>query len=142
VRAGRLNRRVTFQRAVVTQNDFGEPVNGWSNITIAWTQIEPLAGKERFSAMQQQADVDHLLTCRYQSELSTLQPEDRAVWNSKIFDIKSVINTREGNFRLEILTKRHILNAAPPLAAPANALYDVDGNPLQFVDGSYIETVD
>lgn len=142
MRAGRLDRRVTFQRAVVTQNAFGEPVSAWSNITVVWTQIEPLAGKERFSAMQQQADVDHLMTCRYQSALSTLQPEDRALWDGEIYDIKSVINTREGNFRLEIFCKRHILNAAPPLAVPANALYDVDGNPLQFVDGDYIETVD
>lgn len=108
MRAGALRQRVTFQTATITQNSVGEPVNSWSNIGTVWARVEPLAGKERFAAMQQQADVDYRITCRYSSTVAALAPEDRATWNGKTFDIKSVLNTETRDRELQVFVREHI----------------------------------
>ena len=102
---GSLRHRVVLQTPTVTQNAYGEPVQSWSTIVTVWARVEPTSGKERFAAMQQQSEIDHRIVCRYQSALSTLAADDRATWNGKTFDIKSVINTDERNIELQIFAR-------------------------------------
>jgi len=108
VNIGQLRHRVTFQRAVVIPNELGEPETDWADIVTTWARVEAVAGKERFSAMQIQADVDYRITCRYQSALADLAPADRALWGKQIFDIKSVLNTEGRNTDLQIFARRHL----------------------------------
>lgn len=105
MRAGALRHRVTFQRATVTPNDFGEPVQTWADLATVWARVEPLAGKERFAAMQTQADVDYRITVRYQTSLAALAPADRATWSGKTFDIKSVIETESRGRELQVFAR-------------------------------------
>lgn len=105
---GGLRHKVTFQRATVTESATGDIQRAWSDIATVWARVEPLAGKERFAAMQVQADVDSRIVCRYQSALSDLAPNDRVTFGSIIYDIKSVINTEGRNIELQVFVKQHI----------------------------------
>jgi SPP1 family predicted phage head-tail adaptor len=108
MQAGQLRHRVLFQRSVTTLSDLGEPVKDWQRMAEVWARVEPIAGKERFSAMQVQADVDHRLTIRYHPALADLAPEDRALWGDQVFDIKSVLNSEGRNAQMEVFARRHI----------------------------------
>ena len=105
---GSLRARVTFQRATETNSDTGSVVQTWADIATTWARVEPLAGKERYAAMQVQSDVDYRILARYQSTLSDLAPNDRATWNGITFDIKSVINTEGRDIELQIFARQHI----------------------------------
>lgn len=99
--------RVAFQRATVTQDAFGEPDQTWAAICTSWALVQPLKGKERFAAQQVQADVDYRIVTRYRSELAALGAGDRATWNGKTFDIRSVISRDHTVKELEILAQVH-----------------------------------
>jgi SPP1 family predicted phage head-tail adaptor len=108
MRAGRLRHLVRFERATETQNDFGEPVKSWSLIASSWAAVEPLKGAEKMQAMEAQAEVDTRITARYSSELSSLNPRDRVVWGSKVYDIKEVLNIDERDRELSLMARRHL----------------------------------
>ena len=105
---GERRHRVVFQRATETADAFGEPDKTWTTLCTSWALVQPLKGRELFSANQAQADVDHRIVTRYRSELSALGPKDRATWDGKTFDIRSVIRRDHRNIELEILAKEHL----------------------------------
>ena len=108
MQSGKLRHRVTFQSGSTAVNDFGEPTPVYSNIDTVWARVEPIAGKERYAALHTQGEVDYIITCIYQDALSTLSIDDRAIWGSVTFDVKSVINRDERNRELQVFARRHI----------------------------------
>lgn len=108
MRAGQLRHRVEFQRNTPVANAFGEPVPGWAELDTVWASVEPLTGRESFGALQVQAEVDHIIKCRYNSTIADLKPDDRAVKGSAIYDIRAVLNIKERNREFHILAKKHI----------------------------------
>ena len=99
--------RVTFQRATISTDDYGEPDKYWSDICKSWALIQPLSGKERMAADQNQSDIEYRIVTRYRSELSDLDAGDRATWNDKTFDIRAVIWRNHMIKELEILATVH-----------------------------------
>lgn len=63
--AGRLDARVTIQRRVQSQDDFGEVLNGWEDVATVWAQVTALRGEELFAAQQVQSKVDHRIRVRH-----------------------------------------------------------------------------
>jgi len=108
MRGGRLRHRVIFQRATDADNAVGEPVRTWAALDTVWARVEPTAGNERFAALQVQADVDHVILCRYNSTIADLATNDRVIFGSLIFDIKLVKNTDFRNIQLQVFAKQHI----------------------------------
>ena len=105
---GERRHRVTFQKAVISKDAFGEPDKSWSDICTSWALVQPMKGTEMFSANQAQSDVDHRIVTRNRSELTTLGPDDRATWNGHIYDIRSVIPRDHRQSELEILAREHL----------------------------------
>lgn len=99
--------RVVFQSPTITQDAYGEPDKTWTNLCTSWALVQPLKGKEKFAAAQMQEDVDYRIVTRYRSELSDLDAGDRATWNGKTFDIRSVIWRDHTIKELEILAVVH-----------------------------------
>lgn len=104
---GERRMRVTFQRATITPDAYGDAVKVWVDICTSWALVLPLKGAERLSASQDQSDIDHRIVTRYRSELSDLDAGDRAVWDSKNFDIRSVIWRDHMIKEIEILATVH-----------------------------------
>lgn len=105
---GERRHRVTFETPTVVQDAFGEPDQTWATLATRWARVMPMKGKERFSANQVQADVDHRIVCRYDSTMSALAPGDRATWNTHVYDIKSIIWRDQTQKTMEILAQEHV----------------------------------
>lgn len=108
VRAGTLDQRFTFQRAVETQDDAGEPDPAWNTLATRFGDLQPLFGQERFQGMQTDVEVDHRLRVRYDVTLAGLTPKDRVVKGPRTFDIQAVINVGEDRRELEVLLKEFV----------------------------------
>ncbi len=99
MRAGRLRHRFEFKSSTGAQNAFGESIETWETYATLWGQLEPLRGEEIIHARQVTATVSHRLRVRYNSSIA---PEHRAVFDSRTFEINSVINVRERNREMEL----------------------------------------
>lgn len=69
MRAGSLKQRVRVCSLIETQSTgatgTGEMIQSWSTGTELWANVEPLRGREYFSARQYQSIVDTRITLRY-----------------------------------------------------------------------------
>jgi len=106
MRIGKLRHRITFQQRTTTQNSYGELTETWADYATRWASVEPLKGREYFSAKQTQAEVDVRFRCRYLSGLNTA--DFRIKYGSRIYDIVSIINVDERNKELIIMAKEKV----------------------------------
>ena len=100
VTAGRLDKRVTLQSATSARDGHGQPIATWTTVATVWAAVEPIRGREYFSAQQVSAETTHRVTIRWRSGVS---PQWRVVFGDRTFRIESVINPRERNERLELM---------------------------------------
>ncbi|WP_431688799.1 phage head closure protein [Hahella sp. NBU794] len=98
MRAGRLRRRVTIQANVSTQDEYGETVQGWRELVTRWAGVEPLSGREFLAASGPRAELTTRIVLRWEPALAGLTSQDhRAIYQGRVYDIHSAINTREEN---------------------------------------------
>ena len=90
MRAGRLNKRVTFQRRTLTQDASGATVPNYATFATVWAQVRTPGGFERLQpeieAMR--ATLTHQVQVRAGSV--TPRPSDRIVWGGRILEILSI----------------------------------------------------
>lgn len=106
MRAGRLNRNVTIQRRVETQNATGEVVWTWVDVCSVWAEIAAVTGREFFGAQQIQSSVTHAITIRYRTgivaKMRIIEGCDGAVQ----YDIEAPLpNARRTEIRLLCVTR-------------------------------------
>jgi SPP1 family predicted phage head-tail adaptor len=87
MRAGKLDRRITIQRATKAPNGFNEPVETWSNAATVWAQQRPNRGAERFSAQEINGQAVMTFHIRYRADLRVT---DRVVYEGRIWNILDV----------------------------------------------------
>jgi SPP1 family predicted phage head-tail adaptor len=83
----------------------GEITDTWSEIATAWAAINPLEGRELWTAQQHYADVTHQIYIRYESRLADLDAKHRITWGSRVFDIAYVLKVDEENYEMTLLAK-------------------------------------
>lgn len=103
MRAGKLRHRVTIQRAVEEQDEFGAAVETWVNVGQVWASVEPLRGREYFQAEGVQAETDTRIRMRYYKE--AIVPKMRVVHGATIYDIESVIDVETRGRELELMCR-------------------------------------
>lgn len=89
MRSGRLNKRITIQQLVSTQNAYGEPNEQWVLFDNAWAAVSPLAGRKYYEAQQSNSEITTEIRVRYRENLSVRM---RILSGDEIYDIKSIIN--------------------------------------------------
>lgn len=88
-KAGRLDRRITIQRATVTVDSYGSPVEAWEDVTTCWASVSyPLtgSGEVQYDAIHL-ATTSVIFTIRYRDGLLHT---DRIVYNSSNYDITRI----------------------------------------------------
>ena len=100
--------QVTFQRATISQDSFGEPDKTYSALCTSWALIQPLKGAERNTANEVRADLDTRIVTRNRTSLADLGPGDRAIWSGHTYDIYSVAFRDHRASELEIMAKEHL----------------------------------
>ena len=88
MRSGRLRHRVTIQTQTKTQDSTGSVIPSWSEFAEVWASIEPISGREFFSASQVQSSVSTRIRIRF---CDGVTPKMRVVHGSDYYDIEAVI---------------------------------------------------
>lgn len=91
---GKLNKRITFQLQDLDLED-----EDWKDIATTWASINPISGKEYYSAETINSDLTHKIRLRYRRGIT---PDMRVLYNGRIFYIISVINEYEKNTMLQL----------------------------------------
>lgn len=97
---GKLNKRITFQLQDLDSED-----EEWEDIATTWASINPISGKEYYSAETINSDLTHKIRLRYRRGIT---PDMRILYNGRIFYIVSVINEYEKNTMLQLMCRELI----------------------------------
>ncbi len=102
MRIGPLRHRIALQAGTGTQGGYGNIPLTFSTYATVWASVQPLSGRELLNAQQVYAETSHRIRLRY---LSTVTTKDRILFDSRAFEIVSMINWNELNWMLELLCK-------------------------------------
>ena len=127
MRAGRLRHRVILQSGTETRDAHGAYLVGWSTQDTVWGAVEPLTGKEFFSQQAVHAESTVRIVIRYRSDVTAAWRVSHA---GLFYDVKHVLNENTRDRMLILMCSEGVTDDEA-----AGKLYDVDGNPLTFVDG-------
>lgn len=100
---GRLRQRICVEKAELVENSIGEMEVVYKPYVHLWADVKPISGKELLAASAIQSEVSHRIYVRWYPGITA---RHRITWgykNRRIMNIKSVINSGEGNEMLEIL---------------------------------------
>jgi SPP1 family predicted phage head-tail adaptor len=95
---GSLNRRVTFQRSTVSYNDFNEPVETWATLAEVWVNRRDASAGESYRAQEVGGQLSIRFTIRYSSDVATINPRDRVLYNGGVYNITGVRETKRNRW--------------------------------------------
>lgn len=101
---GNLNKRITIEKSTSTQNTYGEQVQTWTKLRECWSRVEPVQGKEYYTAKQTASELDIKFVIRYTTV--DITPKSRLIYDSKEYNVNSIINLAEGNRELHLYCSR------------------------------------
>lgn len=101
----RLRQRIEFQSSNDTPDGAGGITRGWQHHAYAWAEIRAIAGKEMLDNEQLQNPVTHRIIMRYRDDITTAM---RLVYDSRVFNIRSVVNRGEKSAFLELLAEEGV----------------------------------
>lgn len=111
VRAGEMRDRVTIQTRASGYNSSGDVSETWNTVDVAWAQVEPLQGSERFAAQQQEGLVQYKVTMRYRDDFGA---EDRlVVTNGPTLDVQGVVDVQGMKSKIEVNCLERRANDGP-----------------------------
>ena len=100
MRAGKLRHPIVIEAPSGAQDEYGEPVEGWTPFATAMASREDLAGREAFAAQAVRADVTTRFELRY---LAGVTANMRVVSEGVPYNIVSAADP-EGRGRTLVLT--------------------------------------
>lgn len=105
MRAGELNRRLSLDQPVTSQNDTGEEVTAWAERAKVWAEIHPLRGRESLIAGVNLALMDTRIRMRWTPAADNIGPKWRLRYKSITYDIVQVAHVDMGRREIEIMAK-------------------------------------
>lgn len=87
---GSLDRRVTLERATVSQDAMNEDILTWSPLATVWASHEPVRDGERFRAGETAAGLSARFVIRWSSQVADLNPKDRLIFDGVVHEIVAV----------------------------------------------------
>lgn len=105
--AGKLDRRITIERATSVPNEFNEPVETWTPLATVWAQRKDSSDVVKTELLGAEALGSFLLShfvIRSSSVTKTVTPVDRINHDGHTWNIKGTKETAEGRNRFIELT--------------------------------------
>lgn len=92
MRAGRLDRRITFRRnGPATEDALGAPVAAWSDLGTRWAEVRHGPGSERREAAIEGAEAPATFVVRADSLTETITTADMIRFAGADYDITSIV---------------------------------------------------
>jgi SPP1 family predicted phage head-tail adaptor len=132
MRAGRLRHQLILQSQVETRDPTGGVTITWQTQDTVFGGIEPLSGREYTAIQQTQNEASVRIIMRYHS---TIEASWRVLNEGKSYAIQSIINENTRDRQLILMCLEGVKEDTILI------LFDVNNNPLQFVDETYWESV-
>jgi len=105
MRAGKLRHQIVIEQSTEARNSVGEVTASWATFATVRASVEPMQGRESFVASQDLAERTVRFRIRY---LAGITPKMRVSYDSRTFDIQSVVNREERNRETHILCREVI----------------------------------
>lgn len=103
--AGALRHRITIQQIGSGRDTDGHPNGAWADYATVWGEVKPLSGREKLAVQQVDAEITHQITIRF---LMGMVAKMRIQYGTRIFDVKSVLNTDERNYEMRLLATEKV----------------------------------
>ena len=114
MRAGRLRHRLTFEEGARVKDATGQAIVVWNDVGTRWGSVEPLSGKENFTAEQTQGRVTHKIVIRNRPPAPTKPANQlRVRWAVtgkpvRIFNLTTSLNWQERGIESQILAEEAV----------------------------------
>lgn len=103
MRIGKLRQRVTIERLTITQDpDYGSTIETWTPLGTFAASVEPINGREYFTAHMAASEVTTRIRMRYQAGITST---DRITHGTTVYNVQSVINPDMRNEELVLMCK-------------------------------------
>lgn len=87
------DRLVTFQRAGITQDDYGEEIEAWADIGQAWAQVFYGRGNERREAAADRSEMPITFLTLSSALARSLTARDRILFDGLVWNIEGTAPT-------------------------------------------------
>lgn len=101
MRAGTLRHLIVIQEPTETKDSQGQPIKSWAEYATVHANVLPLRGREYFDAEQINAETTTRFIIRY---IPGITEKMRVSYDSKLYNIKAIINTGERDRMIELMT--------------------------------------
>jgi SPP1 family predicted phage head-tail adaptor len=105
ITAGDLRQRIEVQHKTEERDLSGGVVEQWVTEQRRWAKVEPLQGRELFTAAQVDARVTHRVTMRYYAGLTASQ---RLLHQGRVLHILSVLNSEERGITTQVMAMEDV----------------------------------
>jgi SPP1 family predicted phage head-tail adaptor len=106
--SGKLRHKIKIQRENLTDDGYGGSTVLWVDRLEARAWIKPTSGTEQNFGMQTQDTVTHDIVIRYSS--TEILAKDSVLFETRRFNIRSVINVEERNRWLQLRCEEGVGN--------------------------------
>lgn len=103
--AGKLDQRVTLQRATTTTDTWGAEIPTWSDLATVWASQRRASARETLAAAELSASVSDVFEVRRSSVIADLTPLDRLIWERRVYDIAEVTPIGRYGFRIAAVAR-------------------------------------
>ncbi len=107
-RSGRRAHLVSFERASVARDGYGQDIETWVELEPAWCAVYYGLGSEQRAAAMEDALQPATFECDYTATLATLSARDRVAFDAGVWDIKAMnVIGRNAGIRVTAVRQRN-----------------------------------
>lgn len=92
IKAGELDRTITFQRATITPDALNEPIRTWADACTVWASVAEVGSKELYQAQKLYSETSAVFKIRYTQKVNSRM---RIKLGTRIFEILGVTPDRK-----------------------------------------------
>lgn len=105
IRAGQMRENIFIEHVTETRTESGGVTEAWTTFKKVRAQVLPVSGREYFSTQAVQNENTTKFNIRYLAGLNTKM---RIKYDSRVFDIQSIINYQERNHAMTIMGTEYV----------------------------------
>ena len=106
MRSGRLRHLMWLKEPTHTSDGMGANTTTWGTVEVFWGSVEPLRGREWIASGLENSEVSGKIVRRYKSGIT---PDMIVAFDSRTFQIVSVINVDERNIEQQLMVVEKVI---------------------------------